>query len=233
MKRTFCIYSDESGVFDKEHDDVFIFGGIILDTTKDEVSLAARLYKNIENTLREKSEYRDIEELKAVNLSFHDRRWVFSKLKPLYKFGTVIELSRVRDEMFLNKKIKQRYQDFAYKLGVKNAFEAMLKDKLVNQYDEIRFEFFVDEHHTATDGRYELHEALLQEFKDGTVNYSTMHYFPPLFPNTVSLKLHMADSKTNLLVRAADIIANRIYFEANRCSLENLQRENITIVKLP
>ena len=88
MKRTFCIYSDESGVFDKIHNDKFVFGGIILNATEDEVSKAASLYKNIESTLRKKSEYDNINELKAVNLSFHDRRWVFSKLTPLYKFGT-------------------------------------------------------------------------------------------------------------------------------------------------
>lgn len=233
MKRTFCIYSDESGVFDKEHDDVFVFGGIILNATIDEVSKTASLYKEIEKTLRRKLAYKDIEELKAVNLSFQDRRWVFSKLKPLYKFGAIIELPRVRDEMFINKKIKQRYQDFAYKLGVKNAFEAMLEAKLVNKYDELRFEFFVDEHHTATDGRYELHEALLQEFKDGTVNYNTMHYFPPLFPNTVSLNLHLADSKTNLLVRAADIVANRIYFEMKKGCPFNLYPTNTVLRLLP
>ena len=233
MKRTFCIYSDESGVFDKIHDDIFVFGGIILNATVDEVSKAASLYKNIENTLRKKSEYNNINELKAVNLSFHDRRWVFSKLTPLYKFGTVIELQRVKDEMFINKKIKQRYQDFAYKLGVKNAFESMLKSNLVNKYDELRFEFFVDAHHTATDGRYELHEALLQEFKDGTVNYNTMHYFPPLFPNTVSLNLHLADSKTNLLVRTADIVANRIYYETKHARHIKIHSSNPIIKVLP
>ena len=233
MKRTFCIYSDESGVFDKIHDDTFVFGGIILNATVDEVSKAASLYKNIESTLKKKSEYDNINELKAVNLSFHDRRWVFSKLTPLYKFGTIIELQRVKDEMFINKKIKQRYQDFAYKLGVKNAFESMLKSNLVNKYDELRFEFFVDAHHTATDGRYELHEALLQEFKDGTVNYNTMHYFPPLFPNTVSLNLHLADSKTNLLVRAADIVANRIYYETKHARHVKIHSSNTVIKVLP
>ena len=171
--------------------------------------------------------------MKAVNLSFHDRRWVFSKLTPLYKFGTIIELQRVKDEMFINKKIKQRYQDFAYKLGIKNAFESMLKSNLVNKYDELRFEFFVDAHHTATDGRYELHEALLQEFKDGTVNYNTMHYFPPLFPNTVSLNLHLADSKTNLLVRAADIVANRIYYETKHARHIKIHSSNTIIKVLP
>ncbi len=32
------VYSDESGVFDKEHNDCFVFGGLILLGTEDKVA---------------------------------------------------------------------------------------------------------------------------------------------------------------------------------------------------
>lgn len=45
------VYSDESGVFDKEHNDVYVFGGIILlsKSSKDECT---RKYKHAEDVVR-------------------------------------------------------------------------------------------------------------------------------------------------------------------------------------
>ena len=42
---------------------------------------------------------------------------------------------------------------------------------------------YVDEHVTATDGRYELREAIEQEFKHGTFNASWNHFYEPITPN--------------------------------------------------
>lgn len=58
-------------------------------------------------------------------------------------------------------------------------------------------------------------------------------FFEPIFSNTQSLRVILADSKDNILVRAADIIANRVYFEANNGSLRSLRGKNITITRLP
>lgn len=233
MSDIYCIFSDESGVFDNLHERYFVFGGFILDASKGEVSKLASLYKNIESIFRQKEEYKNVSELKANNLSNHDRRFAFSKMKSFFKFGVVIDLSEVLPRIFTDKKSKQRYQDFAYKIGVRRAFEHLISIGILSPEDDITLHFFVDEHHTATNGRYELEEALLQEFKEGTYNFNFMKYYKPLFPNMRNLHLKMEDSTQSLLIRAADIVANRLYYEKERGSIRNLRGHNVYITRLP
>ena len=88
-----------------------------------------------------------------------------------------------------------------------------------------------DEHTTATNGRYELREGLEQEFKLGTYNMRYDKFFPPLFETMQGIDLKFCDSKKVALVRAADIVANRIYYMALNGKLENLS--GIYISMLP
>ena len=37
MRHTYCIFSDESGVFDNKNYQYFVFGGLILNTKKDDM----------------------------------------------------------------------------------------------------------------------------------------------------------------------------------------------------
>lgn len=90
----------------------------------------------------------------------------------------------------------------------------------------------VDEHATATDGRYELRESLEQEFKFGTFNFEWTKWHPPIFRNIQQVTLSLVDSKTNTLVRAADIVANRVYHDALSNSLGK-SRKNMTITAFP
>ncbi|MGR5583309.1 DUF3800 domain-containing protein, partial [Enterocloster bolteae] len=91
---------------------------------------------------------------------------------------------------------------------------------------------YADEHTTATNGRYELKEGLEQEFKNGTYNYQYDKYFPPLFPNMKGISLEFCNSEQRTLIRAADIVANRIYSASIRNVLDELQKK-ITITYLP
>ena len=45
------IYSDESGVFDKAHNDIFVFGGIII-LGANEKEVWSRKYSNVESVIR-------------------------------------------------------------------------------------------------------------------------------------------------------------------------------------
>lgn len=233
MNRTICVFSDESGVFDRNRDDFFVFGGLVLDAGKREPSDVANLFSDMEAKMRMKPEYSNVNELKATSLSFQDRRRMFSILKPFHKFGVIITLDNVLDRIFTSRKSKQRYQDYAYKIGLKNALKELIRIGMLNVDDSLRFSIVVDQHQTATDGRYELEEGLLMELKEGTYNMRFDKYFEPLFRNTESLKVVLADSKDNVLIRAADIIANRVYFEANNNSVRNLENMNMTITSLP
>lgn len=138
------------------------------------------------------------------------------------------------DRIYQSKKDKQRYLDYVYKIAVKRAFEDLIDRKVIDPDVVERMYFFVDEHTTATNGRYELRESLEQEFKNGTYNWKYSKFYAPIFTHLQTVNLEYCNSAKKLLVRGADIIANRIYY------LEESQQENkisdiqnIHVIELP
>ena len=77
------IYSDESGVFDKIHNEYFVFGGLIL-LGKDSKEEWERLYRNAEIAITPK--YQQNQELKASVVSNKDKGKLFRSLNKCYKF---------------------------------------------------------------------------------------------------------------------------------------------------
>ena len=137
------------------------------------------------------------------------------------KFGVIINQKNVLDRIFLNKKDKQRYLDYAYKIGLKKALQQLITADVIDKNIDNIF-VYNDEHSTATNGRYELREGLEQEFKLGTYNMQYNKFFPPLFETMKGIQLEFCDSRKVTLIRAADIVANRIYYMALNRKLENL-----------
>ena len=112
-----------------------------------------------------------------------------------------------------------------------------LKGKLfrsLNRFEKFGAVVYVDEHSTATNGRYELEQALEQEFKHGTFNFNYQIFYHPIFKNLQSVKVNFVDSKTRTLVRGADIIANRIFHHALESDLPSLRlRQRFCITEFP
>lgn len=213
------IYSDESGVFDHKHESFFVFGGLIL-INKENKEAAARKYTAIEQSINMNKKYAG--ELKANILKPKEKRRLFSALGDYCKFGIVINLNTVNKNIFNEKKSKQRYLDYAYKVGVKNTLLKLSQSKQINFSEINNLYFFCDEHTTATDGRYELREGLEQEFKFGTFNSNYCKFFPPILPDMKSLELKYVNSEKQTLVRAADIVANKIYYHMRTQTISNI-----------
>lgn len=227
------VYSDESGVFDKEHNEYFVFGGLILLGTGDKENWS-RKYSHVESVIRSNKGVAKDYELKATHITNEEKGKLFRSLNNCYKFGVVIKENNVLDRIFQSKKDKQRYLDYAYKIAVKRAFQHYIQIGVINPDDVERVYFYVDEHTTATNGRYEIAEALEQEFKLGTYNYKYDTYYPPIFQQMKEVHLEYCNSESKLLVRAADIVANRIYYLARnemRADIRNLK--NINVIYLP
>ena len=208
------VYSDESGVFDYVHNDYFLFGGLICFGEKEKDKIA-RKYAHAEKTLRECGDYQNGIELKATNISNADKGRLFRSLNNVFKFCVLIKEKEIQRKVFENKKHKQRYLDYAYKIVLKKCFAQMISKKILNPAKVERIIINADEHSTATDGRYELRENLLCEFKSGTFNYTWETFYEPIFPKIQEVAVNYCDSKSVRLVRAADIIANRFYHSAN------------------
>lgn len=227
------IYSDESGVFDPKRYDFFVFGGLIFFSST-EAEDAARTYQHAENIAKQRDGLSHDTEPKASNLSFSSRYKLFRSLNRFHKFAVVVHQKRVLSQISQNKKSKQRYLDYAFKIAVKRKFESLLKSGTILSHKVYRLRFFVDEHATATDGRYELKEALEREFKWGTFNCNYLRFFPPIFDSLNAVDLKFCDSKVKPLIRAADIVSNRVFNAAIQGDLVSLKtRKNMFIIELP
>ncbi|MBQ7756323.1 MAG: DUF3800 domain-containing protein [Oscillospiraceae bacterium] len=224
------VYSDESGVFDNKHEKFFVFGGLIL-TNKNDKDILSRKYIKAEKCLRYK--YPFTKELKATHISNSDKGKLFRSLNSCYKFAVVIRINEVNNKIFDHKKDKQRYLDYAYKIALKNALLDMEKKGLIQLSNVDNLYIFTDEHTTATNGLYELKESIEQEFKRGTFNYNYMIHYPPIIPRLQSVKLKYCNSETVTLVRAADIIANKVYYKAKKNKIEDIITEKFFVKYLP
>lgn len=226
------VYSDESGVFDSAHNDIFAFGGVVF-LDKESKDINARKFINAENSLKASGKHNDSEELKACKISPKEKRKLFRSLNKVIKFGVVINQKDILPQIFNDKKSKQRYLDYAYKIALKRCFEKLIYQKVINSSDIENIYIFVDEHTTATNGRYELREALEQEFKYGTFNSTYNIFFPPIFPYLNSLDVAFCNSATKTLIRAADIVANRLHHDASNEIDDLYKKENMYLIKLP
>lgn len=208
------IYSDESGVFDSKHNDYFVFGGLICFGRKQK-ELISRNYSHIEKVLRN-SRYSagQLKEIKASNITNSEKGKLYRGIHNTYKFSVIVRLKDLDQKIFNDKKHKQRYMDFAYKMVLKKCLKTLINANILEPKTVENIYVCVDEHTTATDGIYELKENLLREFKIGTFNPTFQHYFDPIFPELKSLEVQFCNSSKKLLIRAADIIANHAYHKA-------------------
>lgn len=229
------VYSDESGVLDKAHNKVFVFGGLVF-LSKDEKDVAARKYSAAERIVRRSGKYEKNTEIKASTIEASDKRKLYRSLNGCYKFGVVVDQSRVLDSIMADKKSKQRYLDFVFKIGVKRLLQELIKRGVIIPNDVENLYFYVDEHATSTNGLYELRESLEEEFKRGMHSRNYTKFFPPLFPRVQTVELNFCNSANVRLIRAADIIANRIYHDAlndNAVNLFDGNSNKLFITKLP
>lgn len=227
------IYADESGVFDVKHNKYFVFAGLII-LNKENRDIAIRKYSKAENDIRNSLKSFQNEELKASKISNKYKSKLFRSLNQLHKFSIIIKQEYILKEIFAHKKDKQRYLDYAFKIGVKRALKDLIYRELINNDEEINLYFFIDEHTTATNGKYELKESLEQEFKRGTYNFEYDKFFPPIFKNIKYIDLQYRDSSKVHLIRASDIIANKIYFLINSGNTKNIEEiKNLHITYLP
>lgn len=221
------IYTDESGVFDKTHNKYFVFGGVLF-LSKEDKDIENRKFIHVEKTICKGYDC----ELKASIISNEHKGKIFRSLNNVVRFGVVIDQNRIKETIFLNKKSKQRYLDYAYKIMLKNTLNKLSRQGKLDLSAIKNIYIYCDEHTTATNGRYELREGILEEFKFGTHNFKWDTFYEPICPQVGSIDVKFCDSKVVTLIRAADIVANKIYFHATKNTL-NEMNDKVIIKTLP
>ncbi len=143
------IYSDESGVFDKKHNEIFVYGGLIFigRRRRDEY---IRRYVTAEKAIRG-NKYAIGDELKACRITNKEKGKLYRSLGGAMKFGVIVNQKNVLDRIFLSKKDKRRYLDYAYKIGLKKALQQLMLKGMIGKRVGNVF-VYNDEHTTATNG---------------------------------------------------------------------------------
>lgn len=224
------VYSDESGVFDKNHEKYFVYAGLIF-LDKKEKDIKSNKYKNLEKNIKLEKNIDDFIELKGNILDAKTKHRIFKYFKNEYKFAVIVELNKTYE--YSGKKNKQRFLDYAFKRILKHSINYLIKNNIIKK-DEIKIiSINCDEHTISTNSRYELKENILNEFKYGVVNFEKNYQFPPIIPNILDVNLKYCNSKNSSLIRAADVIANKIYnhFSKN-IDIEYIHR-NVNLLILP
>lgn len=208
------IYSDESGIFDNKHYDYFVYGGLVF-LSKQESIVTTNKYKSVENKIRKQLNLSEEIEIKASFLrnEIKLKRWLYNTLSKSYKFGVVIKEKQLKQSIFINKENKRRHLDYAFKIALKNELLYLSSNNVINLDKIEKLTIIVDQHSTATNGIYDLKTGILNELKYGTYNMQFNHFYKPIIPGLKSLKLQFVDSRNSILVRASDIVANRIYYD--------------------
>lgn len=174
---------------------------------------ALRKYQHVEKAMcASNPELQKIGELKANKLSNKQKGKIIRSLNGEHKFGVVVEQQRLHEYVCTHKKTKQRYLDYVFKIALKRAFQGMMRDGVFHADDVDNVFVRMDEHSTATDGRYELQEGLEEEFKHGTANFDYDVFYPPIFPSMGQVQFEMWDSAQDGLILAADMVANRLFY---------------------
>lgn len=216
------IYGDESGVFDRNNHDYFVFGGLIF-LSKEDKDAAARKFLHAERSISPQYDLsKSCGELKSCGLKRKHRSSLFRSTNKEYRYGCVVNIQSLNDNIFDNKKSKQRYLDYAYKIGLKRSLGRLIACSLINPTEVEYVYIYFDNHTTATNGHYELREGIETEFKHGTINYRYNMFHEPLFKGIKGVNLEYKDSKTTTLIRASDNIANMVNYHARNNTLEKV-----------
>lgn len=219
------IFSDESGIFDSKHYDLFVYAGLII-IGKQDMDMLSRRYLGLEKNLRKKTKYKNTGELKARHLDDCDRKKLLKLFSRVLKFAVLVDLKKLDQEfVFKNQKSKQRYMDFAYQTVLRKAFELMLHENIVKLEEELSIFIHEDNHHIATGIKCSKEEAIFQDLQSGTYVPGSGMFIPPLFPNLQKVSVTLHDSVQATLIRGADLIANTVYVSAmkdNTASLSDI-----------
>ncbi|WAM04212.1 DUF3800 domain-containing protein [Mycoplasmopsis cynos] len=112
------IYCDESGVFDKNHNNFYVISGYIF-LNQSEISKAvAKIWFNWKD-IRKIKKIPNKQEIKASFLrrDFKSKRRLLNSLNNYTKFAIIIKLQEVIEKIYNHKRDKQRFQDYPFREG--------------------------------------------------------------------------------------------------------------------
>ncbi len=234
------VYADESGAFDKFHNDVFVYGGVVLLGTAAKDNAVRRFLAIEREIIFASADHDPKAELKASQMTLKERKRSFTSIERpgCHQYAAIVDQQALYDAIFDSKRRKQQFLDYALKRAVKSGIVEALRLAGVAKEEVDSVTVVVDEHSTSTDGRYNLQETTDEELRRGMFNFNYRKFFPPVFAHEIpKVKVAYVDSSKVPLIRAADVTANWAYMaERDRASYPHayeMLKSRATIIRLP
>lgn len=239
------LYMDDSGKI-SQHEDYAVFAGIVF-TSSPEVSEFKNKYKSIVRNIKCKycSQVQSMcdgqcPEIKASIINSSDRRRFINLSKSHITFCTVILNQNLNSTIVNNVPSKGRFTEYSQRRIIKKTMEYLINTRAVDPHKPIYLHINIDEMPTKTNGYYSLREGIIEELRYGIINFNYGHTFKPIVHNLLEAQVIYRDSKCDVGIQMADIIANTVrhsfvinsnYFETRKY-LKETCKINV-ILRLP
>lgn len=226
-------YIDDSGVLHKnEPSGIFVYAGLCF-IDDDQKQDASRRYHAVAKQIKDNAHING--EVKANKILPKYKNSLFSTISSESLLYLKCKNSRMKSYVLSNKKSIHRFKDYALKRIIKEKIIRCVDQGLINTNEDIVINIMVDEQGTATNGYYDLQSSIYEELAVGITNFDYGTFFPPIFTNGTKVDVHVqfCDSEKNTLIRAADIVANRVWYSyiANKPNLRDFK--NSTSLTFP
>lgn len=211
------IYMDDSGKISK-HEEVAIFAGIIFNTNE-EKSAFFNKYNSILKDIKCKyctqesknCNCKCIEIKGNSNLNNSDRRRFIQLSKQFKTFATVIFNRNLFPEIINCTSSKGRFIEYSQRRVIKSVIEYLIQKKIIDPEQDLCININIDEMPTKSNGYYSLEEGLYEELAVGIKNFNYGKQFPKIVNGNLKVKVVYKDSRNDLGIQMADIIANSIH----------------------
>lgn len=123
--------------------------------------------------------------------------------------------------------------DYAFKRGIKTSMLSLIKRGSIFKEDDFSIDIVMDQRTVATNGKFNLAESILHELRGEIMSRISFNCFPTVLPSLHEVNVRYANSDREPLIRAADIIANRVLFECKHGEMNNIMKPNLFLQYLP
>ena len=229
MQKLYFFFDDSGVLHQNNPTQKFVYAGYVFSSRK-EMENAKRKYRSLAKNIQAKLGVTG--ELKAFGLDNKHKRALYNVLKDYESLSVVVDIGRIYDKILSSPKSICRYKDYILKRVIKKKIRDLIDQQKILPKDEITLRIFVDEQLTSTDGIYGLKETIKEELQYGIRNYDYGTFHNPLFSKEVFVEVQYCDSKSNYLIQACDILANRIFssYRDNKPNLRQLSKHiNLTL----
>ncbi|MDR2006666.1 MAG: DUF3800 domain-containing protein [Acidaminococcales bacterium] len=223
-QKLYCFVDDSGTLHRNEKSGYFVYAGYVF-KSKEEMYDAKRKYinahKKISKCILPKGE------MKACILSNTHKRALYKILEKYETFSVGIHIVHVYGSILDNKKAICRYKDYVLKRIIKAKIFDLIRKQIISQDADTYITIYIDEQLTSTNGFYSFKESVLEEFRHGIINYNYGSVHPPVFRCKLNIDVHYCDSKSNYLIQASDILANKIwhfYCSGNKQNIYSMQK---------